>query len=115
MVAFPVSYTHLDVYKRQPLGVGADFVWGQLINGVSGCGPVTRFDASDLAVRYACEVPQVNGLGGGGADIEGSFDPVSYTHLDVYKRQMPIHLSVQMNTMNYPVSYTHLDVYKRQL
>ncbi len=61
-----------------PLGVGADFVWGQLINGVSGCGPVTRFDASDLAVRYACEVPQVNGLGGGGADIEGSFDPDLY-------------------------------------
>ena len=51
--------------------------------------------------------------------------PVSYTHLDVYKRQ-------QMGVANYgqmtaggwmyigpqgivPVSYTHLDVYKRQL
>lgn len=61
-----------------PLGVGADFVWQELISGKSGCGPVTRFDASDLAVRYACEVPQVNGLGGGGQDIAGSFDPDVY-------------------------------------
>lgn len=58
-----------------PLGVGADFVWKSLLAGKSGCGTVTRFDASDLNVRYACEVPQVNGFGGGGPDIEGSFDP----------------------------------------
>ena len=58
-----------------PVGVGADFVWKQIINGVSGAGIVTRFDASELNVRYACEVPQVNGFGGGGPDIEGSLDP----------------------------------------
>ncbi|KAF0185310.1 MAG: 3-oxoacyl-acyl-carrier-protein synthase II [Hyphomonadaceae bacterium] len=58
-----------------PLGVGADFVWGKLIAGYSGAGAVTRFDASELGVRYACEVPQVNGFGGGGVDVPGSFDP----------------------------------------
>lgn len=58
-----------------PLGVGADFVFKQLIAGKSGCGTITRFDASELNVRYACEVPRVNGIGGGGVDVEGSFDP----------------------------------------
>lgn len=58
-----------------PLGVGADFVFNQLIAGKSGCGPITRFDASDLNVRYACEVPRVDGTGGGGSEIEGSFNP----------------------------------------
>lgn len=58
-----------------PLGVGANHVWNALLAGKSGCGPVTRFDASELAIRYACEVPQVNGMGGGGPDIAGSFNP----------------------------------------
>ena len=44
-------------------------------------------------------------------------DTVSYTHLDVYKRQVPIQ---SRNTDEFSklhtetVSYTHLDVYKRQ-
>ena len=41
------------------------------------------------------------------------FDPVSYTHLDVYKRQLLPLLGAQRGIA--PVSYTHLDVYKRQL
>ena len=62
--------------------------------------------------------------------------PVSYTHLDVYKRQLldffhvkqdevlslkyifeQLHLTthpLKMLCMDIPVSYTHLDVYKRQ-
>ena len=47
-------------------------------------------------------------------------EPVSYTHLDVYKRQARWHLAEQQlvgsQTQNRKaVSYTHLDVYKRQL
>ena len=39
--------------------------------------------------------------------------PVSYTHLDVYKRQV----YVVFIAVGYvvAVSYTHLDVYKRQM
>ncbi|OTO64779.1 hypothetical protein A5865_003815, partial [Enterococcus sp. 12E11_DIV0728] len=37
--------------------------------------------------------------------------PVSYTHLDVYKRQPQALVS---SITQQPVSYTHLDVYKRQ-
>ena len=40
-----------------PLGVGLDHVWGRLLEGHSGAGQIQRFDASDLAVTIACEVP----------------------------------------------------------
>ena len=59
-----------------------------------------------------------------GAERGGSFElreAVSYTHLDVYKRQGFIvidsegyRLNVGIILCNEPVSYTHLDVYKRQ-
>ena len=51
-----------------------------------------------------------------------AFLPVSYTHLDVYKRQEYANLKdyiqavivPDMQKKLRPVSYTHLDVYKRQ-
>ena len=39
--------------------------------------------------------------------------PVSYTHLDVYKRQLVLSL-LYVEPREMSVSYTHLDVYKRQ-
>ena len=58
----PVSYTHLDVYKRQDLG---------------GAGPCVRTGMSCVGAAR-CEMSNCN-------------EPVSYTHLDVYKRQMQQH------------------------
>jgi 3-oxoacyl-[acyl-carrier-protein] synthase II len=58
-----------------PLGVGREVVWSRLIAGQSGAGVISRFDASDLPCRIACEVPRKDGRGGGGPDIAGSFDP----------------------------------------
>ena len=55
----PVSYTHLDVYKRQ--GVGS----GIVING-----------------------QMVYGHDGFAGELGHTIIPVSYTHLDVYKRQV---------------------------
>jgi len=39
-----------------PLGIGTEQTWNALINGQSGIGPITRFDASDQASQIAAEV-----------------------------------------------------------
>ncbi|HWE46392.1 MAG TPA: beta-ketoacyl-ACP synthase II [Caulobacteraceae bacterium] len=58
-----------------PLGAGVEESWRRLIAGESGAGRITAFDTTDYACQIACEVPRVNGRGGGGPDIPGSFDP----------------------------------------
>ena len=39
-----------------PVGIGTEETWQALVSGRSGAGPITRFDATDFAVRIACEV-----------------------------------------------------------
>lgn len=39
-----------------PVGIGTQANWEALCNGVSGIGPITRFDASAFATRFAGEV-----------------------------------------------------------
>lgn len=39
-----------------PIGNSAPEYWDSLINGVSGAGSITRFDASKFKTRFACEV-----------------------------------------------------------
>jgi len=39
-----------------PLGCSVPELWDGLLNGVSGAGPITRFDASKFKTRFACEV-----------------------------------------------------------
>ncbi len=51
-----------------PLACGVEATWSRLIAGRSGAGPITRFDASQLATRIACEAPF-----GDGSD--GTFNP----------------------------------------
>jgi len=58
-----------------PLGWGVETTWKRLLAGQSGAGRITAFDTTDYACTVACEVPTVSGRGGGGPDIEGSFDP----------------------------------------
>lgn len=58
-----------------PLGQGAELSWKALLAGTSGAGRITTFDPTDYACQVACEVPRVDGRGGGGPDVEGSFDP----------------------------------------
>ena len=39
-----------------PIGQTVDTFWSSLLEGVSGAGPITRFDASDFRSRIACEL-----------------------------------------------------------
>jgi 3-oxoacyl-[acyl-carrier-protein] synthase II len=43
-----------------PLGIGTQQTWNALINGQSGIGTITRFDASDQATQIAAEVKGFN-------------------------------------------------------
>ena len=51
-----------------PLGQGAELSWKSLLAGNSGAGRITTFDPTDYACQVACEVPRVDGRGGGGAN-----------------------------------------------
>ena len=58
-----------------PLGWGREISWKRILAGQSGAGRISAFDPTDYACQVACEVPRVNGRGGGGPDVEGSFNP----------------------------------------
>lgn len=47
-----------------PLGNDVETTWNALLNGVSGAGPITLFDASKFKTQFACEVK--------------NFDPTQY-------------------------------------
>ena len=47
-----------------PLGLFVEETWENLKKGVSGCGPITQFDASGFKTQFACEVK--------------NFDPAQY-------------------------------------
>ena len=82
----PVSYTHLDVYKRQEEEEARNIpVWKCILFMVIGGFMVVK--GSDLAVSGASEIARYFGMSERfiGLTIVAS---VSYTHLDVYKRQV---------------------------
>lgn len=47
-----------------PLADGVEETWSRLLDGQSGAGPITKFDASGVTTKYACEVPLGDGTDG---------------------------------------------------
>ena len=99
-----------------PLGNNAAAFWEGIKEGKNGIGPITHFDTTDFKVKLAAEVKDFSlgdwmekkeerrmdrfcqmGMAAAieayqDSGLEGHMDahrPVSYTHLDVYKRQIP--------------------------
>ena len=69
-----------------PLGIGVDASWNAALQGKSGIGPITQFDASSLPVRIAGEVK--------------GFDPEQYIEpKEVKKMDRFIHLAMAAATM----------------
>ena len=54
-----------------PLACGVEQTWSRLLAGQSGAGLITRFDASNVLTKYACEIPR-----GDGSD--GTFNPADW-------------------------------------
>ncbi|MCP3969421.1 MAG: beta-ketoacyl-ACP synthase II [Rhodobacteraceae bacterium] len=44
-----------------PLACGVEQTWSRLLAGRSGAGPIGLFDASNMATKYACEIPLGDG------------------------------------------------------
>ncbi|MGQ0703852.1 MAG: beta-ketoacyl-ACP synthase II [Gemmatimonadales bacterium] len=55
-----------------PVGLSVQETWANLLAGKSGAAPITKFDASPLQVRFACEVKR--------------FDPLAYLEKKEAKR-----------------------------
>jgi len=58
-----------------PLGQGTEITWKAILAGQSGAGRISTFDPEGYACQVACEVPRIDGRGGGGPDTPGAFDP----------------------------------------
>ena len=58
-----------------PLANGVEASWRGILAGRSGAGTITAFDATGYGCQIACEVPRVDGRGGGSANDPDSFDP----------------------------------------
>ncbi|MBP1675633.1 MAG: 3-oxoacyl-(acyl-carrier-protein) synthase [Bacteroidetes bacterium] len=59
-----------------PLGNTIPELWNSIINGVSGAGPITHFDASAFKTKFACEVKNF--------DPNQYFDRKEARKLDIY-------------------------------
>jgi 3-oxoacyl-[acyl-carrier-protein] synthase II len=69
-----------------PLGIGFETTWGNLINGKSGIGKITRFDASAFPTQIAGEVK--------------NFNPEDFIEVkDIKKMDRFIHFAVAAATM----------------
>lgn len=59
-----------------PLGNRVADLWSNLVSGVSGAGPITRFDAANFKTRFACQVKDFDPL--------DYFDAKEARKLDLY-------------------------------
>ena len=92
----PVSYTHLDVYKRQAVSIA--YIGMNNVHDAALASNKVFTLVTVLVIYWLATFISLKGLGWVskiskiGATV-GTIIPVSYTHLDVYKRQDDHHLS----------------------
>ncbi|HNP47859.1 MAG TPA: beta-ketoacyl synthase N-terminal-like domain-containing protein, partial [Bacteroidia bacterium] len=83
-----------------PLGNTVEAYWNGLINGVSGAGMITKFDASKFKTRFACEVK--------GFDVNDHFERKEGRKLDGFSHyalvvadQAIIDSGINLETVNH--------------
>jgi len=80
-----------------PCGVGVEPTWSALVQGKSGIGPITLFDASELDTRFAGEVP--------GFDPRDHLDPREVRRLDRFQHFALAAASMAVEDAALPLPY----------
>ena len=109
-----VSYTHLDVYKRQTLMKGCEY--NQPIVVCSACMPGSTAPVTIAGAVAMCNAEELAGIvltqlinpgnpviylfASYGSNVQTGNASVSYTHLDVYKRQV-LYLCLSVRLQQY--------------
>ncbi|MDR1380795.1 MAG: beta-ketoacyl-ACP synthase II [Tannerella sp.] len=81
-----------------PLGNNVAETWRALVNGVSGAGPITHFDASKFKTQFACEVKD--------------FDPLAYFPDRKEARKCDLHAQYALASAQEAVKDSNLDLEK---
>ena len=82
-----VSYTHLDVYKRQKIKGITGLTLNDFILQIKLRKCASLLESSDLTISEITWKAGFSSPGYMGKCFKEYFGAVSYTHLDVYKRQ----------------------------
>ena len=95
----PVSYTHLDVYKRQAFWYHFAILFEALfiLTAVDAGTRAGRFMIQDLLGTVYAPLGETQSIFANVIATVLCVSTVSYTHLDVYKRQMQSIPQVQWN------------------
>lgn len=78
-----------------PIGNNVNEYWNSLVNGISGAGPITKFDASKFKTRFACEVKNF--------DITGIIEKSDARKYDLYTQYALVaaHEAIQHANINF--------------
>ena len=87
-----------------PVGIGKDAFWKALLNGESGIGPITHFDAAEYTTRIAGEVKDFDPAESG-SDRSQTGDYHGYFDNDVITVTVPVTLKPGYNTVRMGNSY----------
>lgn len=84
-----------------PLGKSVSESWEAAVNGVSGVGPVTRFDTTEQSVHIACEVKKF--------DPEEYLDPKEIRRRDLFTQYAMVSVNEALNQSGLEIRPNHTD------
>jgi 3-oxoacyl-[acyl-carrier-protein] synthase II len=84
-----------------PLGNDVASYWNSLVQGVSGAGPITRFDSSKFKTQFACEVKDL--------DVTNFLDKKDARRMDLYTQYALISTQEAINDSKLDLNAVNLD------
>lgn len=84
-----------------PLGNDVASYWNSLVQGVSGAGPITRFDSSKFKTQFACEIKNL--------DVTNFLDKKDARRMDLYTQYALISTQEAINDSKLDLNVINLD------